>query len=256
MSLGKILFHKDLLDHLVFFSFVHSSYDVDKFVCCKPLDRGLSLISVFSSFSRSGFRPSCLQWAITPNVPLLLAVEATPFLLEGDLFLFGLGSPGTGTSRGKIHGLRVFGKFLLPLLSGGFLPKGFLRLVLSSAEHILPSLVFLVLADGCFYPVAEMGESIDRFKVDHRSLESLGKSLEELLTDHSFVYVAFPHPDYMFEVRNVFVDVASFHFEGKDVPPGKVFAHMILECFGEVIDDRGPNPFICVSAPKCHMFSD
>ena len=187
-------------------------------------------------------------------MPLLLTVEATPFLSEGDLFILGQGSPGTGTSRGKIHGIQVFGKFLLPLLSGGLLPKGFL--VLSSAEDILSSLVFLVLADSCFYPVTKMGKSIDGFEVDHGSLESLGKSLEELLTDHGFVYVVFPHLDYMFEVHNVFVDVASFHFEGEDVSSGKVFAHMILEYFSEVIDNRGPNPFVCVSAPKCHMFSD
>ena len=111
-----------------------------------------------------------------PDVPLLLTVEAAPFLSEGDLFFFGQGSPGMGTSRGKIHGIRVFGKFLLPLLSGGLLPKGFLGLVLSSTENILPSLVFLVLADGCFYPVAEMSESINGFEIDHRSLESLSPS--------------------------------------------------------------------------------
>ena len=124
-------------------------------------------------------------------MPLLLAVEAAPFLSEGDLFFFGQGSPGTGTSRGKIHGIRVFGKFLLPLLSGGLLSEGFLGLVLSSTENILPPLVFLVLADGCFYPVAEMGEPIDGFEIDHRSLKSLGKSLEELLANHGFIYVVF-----------------------------------------------------------------
>ena len=139
-----------------------------------------------------------------------------------------------GMSRGKIHGIWVFGKFLLPLLSGGLLPKGFLGLVLSSAKYILPSLVFLVLADGCFYPVTEMGESIDGFEIDHRSLESLGKSLEELLTDHGFIYVVFPHSDYMFEVSDIFVNIASLHFEGEDVSSGKVLAHMILERFGKV----------------------
>ena len=84
-------------------------------------------------------------------MPLLFAVKAAPFLSEGDLFFFGQGSPGMGMSRGKIHGIQVFGKFLLPLLSSGFLPKGFLRLVLSSTENILPSLVFLMLVDCCFH---------------------------------------------------------------------------------------------------------
>ena len=190
-------------------------------------------------------------------MPLLLAVEATPFLLEGDLFFFGQGSPGTGTSRGKIHGIRVFGKFLLPLLSGGLLPKGFLGLlVLPSAEYVLPSLVLFVLADGCFYPVAKMGESIDGFEIDHRSLESVGKSLEEFLTDHGFVYVVLPHLDYMFEICDVFVNIASLHFEGEDVSSCEIFAHVILECFGEVIDHRGPDPFVCISSPKGDMFGN
>ena len=136
------------------------------------------------------------------------------------------------------------------------MPKGFLGLVLSSAKNILPSLVFLMLADGCFYPVTKMGESIDRFKIDHRSLESLGKSLEELLTDHGFIYVVFPHSDHMFEVCDVFVDVASLHLEGEDIPSCKIFAHVVLECFGKVINNRGSDPFVCVSSPKCHVFGN
>ena len=189
-------------------------------------------------------------------MPLFFTVKATPLFSEGDLFFFGQGSPGTGTSRGKIHGIWVFGKFLLPLLSGGLLPEGFLRLVLPSTKHILPSLIFLMLVDGCFYPVAKMGESIDRFKVDHGPLESLRKSLEELLANHGFVYVVFSHSDYMFEVRDIFVDVASFHFEGKDISSGQIFTHVVLECFGEVVDNHGPDPFVCISSPKCHMFGD
>ena len=189
-------------------------------------------------------------------MPLLLTVEAASFLSEGNLFFFGQGSPGTGTSRGKIHGIRVFGKFLLPLLFGGFLPKGFLGLVLCSTENILPSLVLFMLADGRFNPVAEMGESIDGFEIDHRPLKSLGKSLEELLTDHSFIYVIFPHPDYMFEVRHIFVNIASLHFEGKDVSSGKVLAHVVLECFGEVVDNRGPDPFVCVPSSEGNVFSN
>ena len=191
-----------------------------------------------------------------PNMPLLFTVKATSLFSEGDLFFFGQGSPGTGTSRGKIHGIWVFGKFLLPLLSGGLLPKRFLGLVLPSAENILPSLVFLMLADGCFHPVTEMGESIDGFEVDHGPLESLGKSLEELLTDHGLVYVVFSHSDHMFEVCDVFVDVALFHFEGEDVPSCKIFTHVILECLSEVIDNHGPDPFVCISAAKRHMFGN
>ena len=113
-----------------------------------------------------------------------------------------------------------------------------------------------MLADGSFYPVAKMGEPIDGFEVDHRSLESLGKSLEELLTDHGFIYVVFPHSDHMFEVCDVFVNITSLHFEGKDIPPSEIFTHVVLECFGEVVDNRGPDPFVRISAPKCHMFGN
>ena len=113
-----------------------------------------------------------------------------------------------------------------------------------------------MLADGCFDPVAEMGESVDGFEIDHQPLKALGKSLEELLTDHGFVYVVFSHSDYMFEVRHIFVDVPSFHFEGENVSSGKILAHMILECFGEVIDDRSPDPFVCVSSSESNMFCD
>ena len=60
----------------------------------------------------------------------------------------------------------------------------------------------------------------------------------------------------MLEVSNVFVNVASFHSEGEDIPPCKVFAHVILECFSEVIDNRGPDPFIGFSSPKCHMLGN
>src|ERR1700744_5409946 len=102
-----------------------------------------------------------------PHVTLVFTVKAMSLFSEGDLFFFGQGSPGTGTSRGKIHGIWVFGKFLLPLLSGGLLSKGLRGLVPCSAENILPSLVFLMLTDGRFNPVTEMGEPIDGFKVDH-----------------------------------------------------------------------------------------
>ena len=95
------------------------------------------------------------------------------------------------------------------MLSSGLLPEGFLGLVLCSAKNILPSLVFLMLVDGRFDPVAKMGESINGFEIDHRSLKPLGKSLEKLLTDHGFIYVVFPHSDYMFEVRHIFVNIAS-----------------------------------------------
>ena len=113
-----------------------------------------------------------------------------------------------------------------------------------------------MLADSRFDPVTEMGESIDGLEIDHRSLQPLGESLEELLADHGFVNVILPHPDHMFEICYVFVNIASLHFESKDVSSGKILAHVILECFGEVVDDCGPDPFICVPSSEGDMFSN
>ena len=56
--------------------------------------------------------------AILAHVPFLPAFEAFLFLVECSPFVVGQGSPGTGMSRGKIHGIRVFCKTLLPLLFG------------------------------------------------------------------------------------------------------------------------------------------
>ena len=189
-------------------------------------------------------------------MPLFFTVKAAPFFSKGDLFFFGQGSPGMGTSRGKIHGIWVFGKFLLPLLSSWLLSEGFLRLVLPSSEDILPSLVLLMLAYCCFHPIAKMGEPIDGFKVNHGSLETLRKSLEELLADHGFVYVVLSQLDYMFEVCDVFVNITLFHFKSKDISSCEVFAHVILECFHKIIDNGSPDPFVSISTPKCQVFGD
>ena len=54
-------------------------------------------------------------------MPLFMTFETPPLLSKGSSFIIGQGSLGTGTSRGKIHGIGVFGKTLLPLLLGGSL---------------------------------------------------------------------------------------------------------------------------------------
>jgi hypothetical protein len=48
----------------------------------------------------------------------VLALETFAFSAQPGHFIIGQGSPGMGTSRGKIHGIGVFGKTLLPLLFG------------------------------------------------------------------------------------------------------------------------------------------
>ena len=84
---------------------------------------------------------------------LFATFEAFPFLSEGGSFVVGQGSPGTGTSRGKIHGIWVLRKTLLPLLFGGSLiwVSG-VELPLSSKISLVCE-VFAMLADSAFDPV-------------------------------------------------------------------------------------------------------
>ena len=84
---------------------------------------------------------------------LFATFKALPFLLEGGPFVVGQGSPGTGTSRGKIHGIWVLCKTLLPLLSGGSLiwVPG-IELLLSSKISLVCE-VFAMLMDSTFDPV-------------------------------------------------------------------------------------------------------
>ena len=79
--------------------------------------------------------------------------EIPSLLSEGGSLIVGQGSPGMGTSRGKIHGIWVFGKTLLPLLFGGSLVgipqvEAFL-----SPKIRLVCEVLAVLADSSFDPV-------------------------------------------------------------------------------------------------------
>ena len=84
---------------------------------------------------------------------LFATFKALPFLSEGGSFIVGQGSPGTGTSRGKIHGIWVLRKTLLPLLSGGALiwVPG-VELPLSSKISLVRE-VFAMLTDSTFDPV-------------------------------------------------------------------------------------------------------
>ena len=101
---------------------------------------------------------------------LFATFEAFSFLSKGGPFVVGQGSPGTGTSRGKIHGIGVLCKTLLPLLFGRSL------VWVPRVEAFLPSKirlvheVFAVLADGPFDPVFQ-GLIVSRgFKGNHRFL--------------------------------------------------------------------------------------
>ena len=96
-----------------------------------------------------------------------MTFEAFSFLSKGGSFVIGQGSLGTGTSRGKIHGIRVFGKPLLPLLFGRSLVGVPQIEVLPSSKIRLVCEVFAMLADSPFDPVIQVLVVACRFKCDH-----------------------------------------------------------------------------------------
>ena len=98
---------------------------------------------------------------------LFAAFETFALLPRGSSFVVGQGSLGMGTSRGKIHGILVLCKTLLPLLFGG-------PLVLVSWVEVFPSSkirlvceVFAMLTDGFFNPVFQSLIMVGRFESDH-----------------------------------------------------------------------------------------
>ena len=87
---------------------------------------------------------------------LFATFETLSLLSEGGSFVVCQGSLGTGMSRGKIHGIRVFGKTLLPLLLGGSLIGIPGIEVLLSSKIRLVGQVFAMLPDGSFNPVIQI----------------------------------------------------------------------------------------------------
>ena len=98
---------------------------------------------------------------------LFATFETLPLLSEGSSFVISQGSPGTGTSRGKIHGIQVFGKTLLPLLLGGSLIGVSWIEILSSSKIRLVGQVFAMLTDSSFNPVVQILIVAGRFKSNH-----------------------------------------------------------------------------------------
>ena len=113
---------------------------------------------------------SCLAspvWAILAHMSFFVTFEALPFLSEGGSFIVGQGSPGTGTSRGKIHGIWVLRKTLLPLLSGGLLiwVSG-VELPLSSKISLVCE-VFAMLTNSTLDPILKSLVVTGWFKCKH-----------------------------------------------------------------------------------------
>ena len=116
---------------------------------------------------------------------LFATFEALSFLSEGGSFVVGQGSLRTGTSRGKIHGIWVLRKTLLPLLSGrSLIWVSGIELLLSSKISLVCE-VLAMLVDSTFNSVFQGLVMAGRFEGQHRFLQPLGKSLEVFLADHA-----------------------------------------------------------------------
>ena len=120
---------------------------------------------------------------------LFATFETLPFLPEGGSFIISQGSPGMGTSRGKIHCIWVLCKTLLPLLFGGSLiwVSG-VELPLSPKISLVGE-VFAVLLNSALYPVLQSLVVTGWFESKHRLLQPLWEPLEILSADHARQFV-------------------------------------------------------------------
>ena len=184
---------------------------------------------------------------------LFATFEALPFLSEGGSFVVGQGSLGTGMSRGKIHGIWVLCKTLLPLLFGGSLVWVSWIEVLSSSKISLVGEIFAMLMNSSFNPVFEGLVMTGGFKSKHRLLQSLWESLEVSSTYHSGLFVVAGQLCQLLELGCILVQFPSFHLELEELLFGSFPAHNILEILGEVIDHSIPDPFVGVSSPSSYM---
>ena len=145
---------------------------------------------------------------------LFATFEAFPFLSKGGSFVVGQGSPGMGTSRGKIHGIWVLCKTLLPLLFGGSLIWS-LGVELLSSKISLVCEVFTMLADSAFNPVLQSLIVMGWFKGEHRFLQSLRESLEVFPAYHAGQFVVSSQFGQLLELGRVFIQLSPLHFESK-----------------------------------------
>jgi hypothetical protein len=82
-----------------------------------------------------------------PYVALAFTLETLAFLAQPGHFIVCESSPGMGTSRGKIHGIGVFDKTLLPLLFGG------LPVFSTFVEKSLNLQELVMVPDGCIFVI-------------------------------------------------------------------------------------------------------
>ena len=184
---------------------------------------------------------------------LFATFETLALLPEGGSFVVGQGSPGMGTSRGKIHGICLFGKASLPLLFGGLLIGVPWIEILPSSKIRLVGYVLAVLMDGPFNPVVQSLVVSSWFESNHGFLQPLGKSLEVSVTDHASLFVVSCKLSQLLELGCVFIQLSSLHSEFEELLLGPFSAHDILEILGEIIDHRVPDPFICLPSSCVKM---
>src|ERR1700744_5410556 len=106
-------------------------------------------------------------WAISAHMSLLATFKALSLLSESGSFVVGQGSPGTGTSRGKIHGIWVLCKTLLPLLSRGSLIWVSGVVLLLSSKISLVCEVLAMLTDSSLDPIFQGLVVTSWFKCKH-----------------------------------------------------------------------------------------
>ena len=142
---------------------------VHQFLGCDCLDLRIFFLDFlfWFLFCGSASRLASSIQAISAHMPLFATFETLPFLSEGGSFVVSQGSPGTGTSRGKIHGIWVFRKTLLPLLSGGSLIWVSGVVLLLSSKISLVCEVFAMLTDSSLNPVFQGLVMTSWFKCEH-----------------------------------------------------------------------------------------
>ena len=139
-------------------------------------------------------------------------------------------------SRGKIHGIWVFGKTLLPLLFGRVLiVQGFLIVLLRSEVGLITE-IFTMLPDSYIDPVTQSVIVFDWFKANHCFLKSLWQPLEVLVAYHTSEPVVPCKFTELLVFGRVIIQFSPLHSEFKELLLGPFLAHDVLEVLGEVID--------------------
>src|ERR1700677_4362291 len=133
------------------------------------------------------------------------------------------GTPGTGTSRGKIHGIVVFGKTLTPLVLIGA-PIGWPCVGLLwglSPSGVCPKNCFemepfLLLTDGGVNPFLP-GTRDKWFISDNIAVEFRGKAISEVFDGAFFVKSHSRESGQSFKFSNILINFTALHADFFDI---------------------------------------